>query len=82
MGKLRLGLIEEEKPVRVTIELPSVLHRDLVSYGEALGREGGTSPVEPVKLIGPMLARFIASDRAFTRLRRLARKDESAPNRA
>ena len=71
MAKLRLGPIEDDKPVRLTVELPAGLHRDLVAYGEALGREAGSGAVEPAKLVGPMLARFIASDRAFTRTRRL-----------
>ena len=71
MAKLRLGPIEDDKPVRLTVELPAALHRDLVAYGEALGREAGSGAVEPAKLVGPMLARFIASDRAFRRTRRL-----------
>ena len=70
MAKLRLGRIEDDKPVRLTVELPAALHRDLVAYGEVLGREAGSGAVEPSKLIGPMLAKFIASDRAFTRTRR------------
>jgi hypothetical protein len=45
------------------------VHRDLVAYAEALGRETGQS-VEMVKLIPPMLARFMSTDRAFLRARR------------
>ena len=71
MAKLRLGPIEDDKPVRLTVELPAALHRNLVAYGEALGREAGSGAVEPAKLVGLMLARFIASDRAFARTRRL-----------
>ena len=70
MAKLRLGPIEDDKPVRLTVELPAALHRDLVAYGEALGREAGSGAVEPAKLVGPMLAEFMASDRAFRRTRR------------
>ncbi|MDB5431804.1 MAG: hypothetical protein JWP35_2920, partial [Caulobacter sp.] len=40
--------------------------RMLVAYAEALAREAG-QPVEPIKLVAPMLARFMATDRAFTR---------------
>jgi hypothetical protein len=72
MGKLKLGLIADQKPVKVTVELPAALHRDLVAYGEALGREGGQAPVDPVRLIVPMLERFIATDRAFAKSRRSA----------
>jgi hypothetical protein len=51
--------------VKLTIELPAAVHRDLVAYGNALGRETSQEVVEPAKLIGPMLARFMATDRAF-----------------
>ena len=70
MAKLKLGTIPDDKPVRLTVELPAAIHRDLVVYGNALGRETGQSSVEPGKLIGPMLARFMAADRAFAKLRR------------
>jgi len=70
MAKLKLGMIADDKPVKLTIDLPAALHRDLLAYGHALGRETGQSAIEPAKLIGPMLARFIATDRVFAKLRR------------
>jgi hypothetical protein len=70
VAKLKLGRVEDDKPVRLTIELPAAIHRDLVAYAETLGRETGQRTVEPAKLIGPMLARFMATDRAFAKLRR------------
>jgi hypothetical protein len=70
MAKLKLGTILDERPVRLTIELSAAVHRDLVVYGTALGRETGRGAVEPAKLIGPMLARFMATDRAFANARR------------
>ena len=70
MTKLKLGTIPDDKPVKLTVELPAAIHRDLVAYGNALGRETGQGTVEPAKLIGPMLARFMATDRAFAKLRR------------
>ena len=70
MPKLKLGTILDDKPVRLTIELPAALHRELVAYAEALGRETGQAGVEPARLIGPMLARFMETDRAFAKLRR------------
>ncbi len=70
MAKLKLGPIPDDKPVKLTIELPAAIHRDLVAYSDALGRETGQGGVEPTKLIGPMLARFMATDRAFAKLRR------------
>jgi hypothetical protein len=66
MTKLKLGAIIDEKPVRVTVELPGAVHRDLTAYAEALSKESG-QPTEPAKLIAPMLARFMATDRAFVR---------------
>jgi hypothetical protein len=70
MAKLKLGTIPDDRPVKLTMELPAAIHRDLVVYGNALGRETGQGAVEPAKLIGPMLARFMATDRAFAKLRR------------
>ena len=69
MSKLKLGAIADDKPVRVTHDLPPNVHRDLVAYAEALARETG-AVVEPVKLIAPMLERFMATDRAFAKARR------------
>jgi hypothetical protein len=70
MTKLKLGAIADDKSVKVTIELPAEVHRDLLAYGQILGRETGETAVEPAKLIAPMLARFMATDRAFAKLRR------------
>ena len=69
MSKLKLGAVADDKPVRVTHDLPPNVHRDLVAYAEALARETG-AVVEPVKLIAPMLERFMATDRAFSKARR------------
>jgi hypothetical protein len=70
MSKLKLGTIPDDKAVKLTIELPATIHRDLLVYADALGRETGQGVVEPAKLIGPMLARFMATDRAFAKFRR------------
>jgi hypothetical protein len=72
MAKLKLGAIEDDKAVRVTIELPASLHRDLITYARALSSETAQNAVDPAKLIAPMLARFIASDRAFAKFRRVS----------
>jgi hypothetical protein len=68
MTNLKLGPIADDKPVRVALELPAALHRDLIEYGRLLA-EGG-APIEPAKLIVPMLERFIATDRGFAKARR------------
>ena len=78
MTRLKLGAIEDDKPVKLTIELPAALHRDLVAYGEALARETGQATIEPAKLIAPMLDRFIRSDRGFAKVRR--RGDRRLPS--
>lgn len=78
MPKLKLGTILDDKPVRLTIDLPAALHRDLVAYAEALGPETGQAGVEPGKLIGPMLVQFMAKDRAFAKLRRTKATSDQA----
>ncbi|OJU35005.1 MAG: hypothetical protein BGN99_24910 [Alphaproteobacteria bacterium 65-37] len=72
MAKLKLGPLENDKPVKITVELPATVHRDLLAYAEVLGRDTGQSVADPVKLVGPMLARFMATDRAFGKARRQA----------
>ena len=70
MSKLKLGSFADDKPVKLTVELPANVHRDLVAYAEVLARETGQPVVDPSKLIAPMLARFMTTDRAFARQRR------------
>ena len=69
MPNLKLGLIPDEKPVKLTVELSASVHRDLVAYGEALARETGQA-VETAQLVAPMLTRFMATDRGFATARR------------
>jgi hypothetical protein len=77
-AKLKLGAIADDKPVKLTVQLSAALHRDLVAYGQVLARETGQGAVEPAKLVGPMLARFMATDRAFAKLRRTISTSETA----
>lgn len=70
MAKLKLGPLIDDKPVRITIELPAALHRDLVAYAEVLARENRQDISDPTKLIAPMLARFIQTDRGFAKARK------------
>jgi hypothetical protein len=72
MTRLKLGAIPDDKPVKVTMELPAPLHRDLVAYAEILARQTGQPLADPMKLIVPMLERFIATDREFAKARRAA----------
>lgn len=77
MAKLKLGPIADDKPVKVTVELPATLHRDLVAYAEVLGGETGQPALEPAKLIAPMIERFMATDRGFAKARRVPRRNAS-----
>ncbi len=70
MATLKLRILDDDKPVKVTHELPASVFRDLVAYAEILARENGQPISDPVKLIAPMLARFMATDRAFAKARR------------
>jgi len=85
MTKLKLGTIPDDKPIKLNIELPADIHRDLVAYAELLARETGQKN-EPVKLIAPMLARFMATDRGFVKARKESThrtaSRETAPSRS
>lgn len=76
MSSLKLGPLQDDKPVRFTVELSAETHRDLIAYADALARQTGHA-VEPAKLIAPMVARFMASDRAFGKARRLSPGDRA-----
>lgn len=80
MAKLRLGPIESDKPVRLTIELPADVHRTLVAYAEVHARETGQSAHDPAKLIAPMLARFMTMDRGFAKSRRKRPMSNETPS--
>lgn len=70
MTKLKLGPLADDRPVKVTVELPAAIHRDLAAYAEVLGRETGQPVKDPAKLIAPMIERFMATDRGFAKARR------------
>ncbi len=73
MPKLKLGTILDDRLVKLAIELPAQVNRDLIAYAEVLARETGQT-IEPAKLVAPMLARFMSTDRAFARSRREKRE--------
>ena len=70
MTKLKLGPLADDKPVKISVELPAAVHRDLVAYAQVLGRTTGQTAPDPSKLIVPMVERFMATDRAFAKARR------------
>jgi hypothetical protein len=73
MTKLKLSDVQSDKPVKLAIELSAAVHRDLTAYAEVLARETGQA-LQPAKLIAPMLARFMASDREFAKTRLSTKK--------
>jgi hypothetical protein len=77
MQTLKLGPIGDDKPVKLTVEVPAAVHRDLVAYAEALARETGQPVGQPSKLIVPMIERFMATDRGFAKVRRAFGPDQS-----
>ena len=68
MTKLKIANLTDDKPVTITVKLPAAVHRDLLIYAQALQQQGRR--IEPTSLVAPMLAQFMAADRAFRRLRR------------
>ena len=70
MAKLKLGPLPDDKPVRMTISLSAEIHRNLVDYAEIHARETGTT-AEPAKLVAAMLDRFMATDRGFSKARKM-----------
>lgn len=70
MAKLKLGALEDDKPVKVTLELPAAVHRNLLAYAEILSQETGRPVPDATKLIPPMIDRFMATDRAFAKTRK------------
>ncbi len=79
MGKLKLAAIQDDKPVKMTVEIAATVRRDLDVYAETLAADTGQR-IDPAKLVGPMLARFMETDRAFLKARKtkLKRTDQEA----
>ncbi|MFQ6163428.1 DUF2274 domain-containing protein [Sinorhizobium meliloti] len=74
MTKLKLSAIPDDKPVKITVELPAAVFRDLQAYAAILAKATGeTPPPDPARLVVPMIARFMETDREFRKERR-ARK--------
>jgi len=71
MTRLKLADLADEKPVRLTVEISARLHRELQAYAVALNGGEAKGAPSPEKLIGPMIERFIATDRGYTKSRRV-----------
>lgn len=80
--KLKLGPLNDDKPVKVSLDLPAAVHRDLVAYAEVLARETGRPAGDSLKLIVPMIERFMATDRGFAKARRQGQPKARGPSTA
>ena len=70
MSKLRLGMVESDKPVRLSIKVPAPVYRNLLSYADALAAATKQDPLKPDKIIPAMIEQFMATDRGFAKFRR------------
>ncbi|MBY5841278.1 DUF2274 domain-containing protein [Rhizobium leguminosarum] len=71
MMKLRLSAIPDDRPVKITVELPAAVFRDLQAYAVILARTAGEDvKPDPAKLVAPMLQRFMATDKGFAKAKR------------
>lgn len=73
MTRLKLSDLASEKPVRVTLDIPDQLHRELGEYARAVngGNPEGAPTIELV--MTAMLDRFISTDREYAKYRRICR---------
>ena len=69
MPKLKLGAIADDRPVKLTVELPANVIA-ISPFTPSARPRNRTINLDPAKLIAPMLARFMATDRAFAKARR------------
>ena len=68
MSKLKLAGLQDDTPIKLTLEFPAQVHRDLSAYAALLSKEEGGKTVDPSRLVVPMLTRFMATDRVFAKL--------------
>ncbi|NHN89448.1 DUF2274 domain-containing protein [Acetobacter conturbans] len=74
MTKLRIAAIPDSRPVKLTVEFPAEIYRDLTLYAELLSSEAVNSregASDPARLVPLMVGRFMETDRAFQKQRRV-----------
>ncbi|WP_354859110.1 DUF2274 domain-containing protein [Acetobacter fabarum] len=72
MTKLRISAIPDSRPVKLTIELPAEIHRDLLLYVELVSGtvgEPSDAVTDAARLVPLMVGRFMETDRAFQKQR-------------
>lgn len=73
MTKLRISTIPDNRSVKLTIELPAEIHRDLLLYAELVSEKAGEAVdaiPDAARLVPLMVGRFMETDRAFQKRRR------------
>ncbi len=71
MTTLKLSALLDDRPVKITVELPASVFRDLQIYASLLAKTtGDAAPPDPARLVPPMLQRFMATDKGFSRAKR------------
>jgi len=63
MTKLKLGPFVDDRPVKLSIELPASVYRDLVAYGVQLARTAGATKTDRTGQIDRADAGTIYGDR-------------------
>lgn len=69
MADLKLGKLPDRVPVKLTIAISPELNRALGDYARAYEAAYGQTET-PADLVAAMLESFLASDRAFARMRK------------
>jgi hypothetical protein len=63
MTKHRLSAIPDDRPVKITVEVPAPVFRDLQAHAAILACTAGeAAPPDTAKLVAPLLRCFIATD--------------------
>ncbi|MGJ4995775.1 DUF2274 domain-containing protein [Bradyrhizobium sp. HKCCYLS3077] len=78
--KLKIAALPDDKPVKLTLELPAAIHRDLRTYAELIEPDAGQHAESQARLIIVMVKRFVESDRVFAKAKK-GRAQDRPPKR-
>ncbi|UFZ02645.1 DUF2274 domain-containing protein [Bradyrhizobium ontarionense] len=67
--KLKISTLPDEKPVKISVEMPAAVHRDLLTYIELIASQSGQEAVDPGRLVAAMVKSFMGGDRTFLKLK-------------
>ncbi len=77
MTRLKLTAVQDENPIKMTIEIPASTYQDLIQYGEILAGQTGRADFDTKKLAVKMIEKFLMTDRAFAKLKKIAKSKNS-----